>query len=352
MSNFQIAQIPEPHLQTLPGKWAIFCLQKENFLQQLGVFPQNRTLFIAYSVGIDSTALLFWAKCMEKRWNCQIIAVHFNHQIRQQSETEAVFAQKICSQLKIPLQIQKLRVPAYCQENNQGLEEGGRILRYTALAELQSQYPDSLLFTGHHLNDLAEDFFLRLNRGTGWPALGGMTAYDKDRFLVRPFLLTSKQELTDFVHAIKIPWQEDLSNSDTNFLRNRIRHNVIKPLCDANPAFLQQIKNIWLQAEIDRKYWKEIENKMEIPPKSTEFLLSKKQLNVHQAVRLRLYKKILNKLGKGQVLADNLFKLDRIFTQKQTGKTVQFPGGKTATLCKKGIIFKLNLPKNKPLFSF
>ncbi len=338
MSNFQIAQIPK--LQTLPGKWAIFCLQKEKFLQQLEVFPQNRTLFISYSVGVDSTALLFWAKCMEKHWNSQIIAIHFNHQIRRQSEAEAVFAQKICSQLEVPLQIQKLAVPAYCQENSLGLEEGGRILRYAALAELQSKYPGSLLFMGHHLNDLAEDFFLRLNRGTGWPALSGMTAFDKNRFLVRPFLLTPKQELIDFLKAVKIPWQEDLSNTDTKFTRNKIRCNIIKPLCDENPAFLQQIKNLWLQAEIDRNYWKDIENKIEIPPKSTEFFLSKNQLKVHQAVRLRLYKKILNDLGKGQVLAGNLFKLDRIFTQKQSGKTVQFPGGKTATLCKKGIIFE------------
>ncbi len=329
-----------PNLQSLPTQWSLFCLRKEAFLQKLGVSPQNRTILVAYSAGVDSSALLFWAACMARRWQSKVVAAHVHHGIRVQSDQEAEFARAVCSRLQIPFLCQQLAVPKYCQEKQVGLEEGARTLRYDFLQQLQKQYANALVFTGHHLNDLAEDLFMRLSRGAGWPALAGMCAWDKKQCLARPFLLTPKQKLVEFVKAVGLSWQEDHTNADTTFLRNRMRHGVVAQMCEENPAFLRQVKSLWIQAEKDRSYWEKRLEKITPPQNATSYFLDKQILREDSAMRLRMYKKVLNALGAGQVQANNLFTLDNLWTQRKTGKTVQFPGHKTATICKKGISFQ------------
>lgn len=336
----------QPKLQSLPTKWSIFCLRKEAFLRELGVNPQNRTILVAYSAGVDSSALLFWTACMTQRWQSKVLAVHIHHGIREQSEQEAEFASHTCQELEIECIHKKFSVPTYCQENRLGLEEGARILRYGFLQHLREAYENALVFVGHHLNDLAEDLVMRLNRGTGWPALAGMSAWDEKKGLVRPFLLTPKEELVAFARAVGLTWQEDHTNADTNFLRNRMRHGIVKQMCQENPAFLQQVKNLWLQAEKDRTYWEKILGKIQLQENTSSYFLDKHTLREDAAVRLRMYRKILNALGTGQVQAGNLFILDSLWTEKRTGKTVQFPGHKNATVCKKGIFFERKPEKN------
>ena len=58
-----------------------------------------------------------------------------------------------------------------------------------------------------------------------------------------------------------------------------------------------------------------------------------------QALRLRLYKALLDKLGEGQALADTLFKLDKAWQEKRVSSTFQFPGEKTATIIATGVVF-------------
>ncbi len=332
--------IVQPNLQSLPTRWGLFCLQKEAFLRELGVQFEKRTILVAYSTGVDSTALLFWTACMAMRWQSKIIAVHINHGIREQSEQEAEFARTVCQQLNIEYVYKKFSVPAYCQNKQIGLEEGARILRYEFLRHLRETYANALVFVGHHLNDLAEDVFMRLNRGAGWPALAGMPAWDEKKGLIRPFLLTPKKEIVAFAQAAGLTWQEDQTNADTDFLRNRMRHGIVKQMCQENPSFLHQIKSLWLQAEKDRMYWEKKLGTIDTKENTNSYFLEKKILREEAAVRLRIYRKVLNALGEGQVQANNLFTLDRLWTEKKTGKTVQFPGHKIATICKKGILFQ------------
>jgi tRNA(Ile)-lysidine synthase len=60
-----------------------------------------------------------------------------------------------------------------------------------------------------------------------------------------------------------------------------------------------------------------------------------------QALRLRLYKVMLDRLGPGQVLTSTLMALDQAQSAKQTGKTFQFPENKTVTISRSGLVFGL-----------
>ncbi|MFT6331949.1 MAG: tRNA(Ile)-lysidine synthase [Lentimonas sp.] len=90
------------------------------------------------------------------------------------------------------------------------------------------------LFLGHHQDDLAENFLIRLFRGSGIDGLAAMNKITnfQEIKLIRPFLEFSKTDLTQYLQNKKISWVEDESNEDEKFLRNKIR-NFLKNLPDS-----------------------------------------------------------------------------------------------------------------------
>ena len=73
---------------------------------------------------------------------------------------------------------------------------------------------------GHHRDDQAETFLLRLLRGSGLSGLSAMR-HRRGRWL-RPLLAASRQQLEDYAREQGLQWREDASNEDPRHLRNRV----------------------------------------------------------------------------------------------------------------------------------
>ncbi len=332
-------------LQQLPPKWAHFCLKTEAFIQkELGLEINQKRLLISLSGGVDSTALLLFCYILKKRWQSELFAAHLNHKLRPESDQEALEVAKLCSKLNIPLFTGSSNIKIYAYKHKIGTEEAGRILRYRFLFGIQKKIEANYLLTAHHLNDLAEEMIMRQLRGTSWPAFIDMPAWNNYSGLLRPFLLTPKKNLISFVQELKISWQEDKSNLDQTFTRNRIRHTILPLFEKENPNFLQQVKQSWKKAQIDKDFWdSKIQRltKYEQIQNNTIILPNQELKSNHQALRLRWYKHVLIKLGKGQVLSSNLFKVDEAWQKKSKGKVFQFPGNKRVKIIHQGICFYL-----------
>lgn len=92
------------------------------------------------------------------------------------------------------------------------------------------------IVTCHHLGDAVEGYiFSALN---GNPKV----IASRNGLICRPFLLNAKQELIDWCVRHNVKWVEDQSNQDTNFPRNRIRHNIIPEALMVNPGLTKVIK--------------------------------------------------------------------------------------------------------------
>ncbi|MBR1921758.1 MAG: tRNA lysidine(34) synthetase TilS, partial [Kiritimatiellae bacterium] len=79
--------------------------------------------------------------------------------------------------------------------------------------------------TGHHMDDVAETFFLKLRRAS----LAGMretSTVGTVRF-VRPLLGCRDAELKAYLVRYGEEWREDASNADVSIERNRVRHELI-----------------------------------------------------------------------------------------------------------------------------
>lgn len=364
-------------LRDLTPAQARLCLHVERFLREgMGLAREALSgsgLLVACSGGCDSTALLIILRCLQDRLGCRLAVAHLDHRLRPESSDEAAIVQQRCAAMGIPCTLGSEDIATRAQEAGTGIEEAARNARYAFLEKARAESGCDYIVTAHHLNDLAEDMLMRLMRGTGWPALGGMEATCLNRRLIRPLLVTERNKLEAFLEESGIPWCEDCSNSDPTYLRNRIRAEFLPLFMRENPAFLSSVAGLWRLARTDADYWQHEESnilalvdKNTFPRDSLEacseynpcpraicptggtveiaalgpILLPRAVLSsTDKALRLRVYKRCLDKLGTGQALLEGLERLDAVWLRNEGGKTIQFPGGKTATITSGNILF-------------
>lgn len=178
---------------------------------------------VAVSGGVDSLALtiLLGEFCKEKK--IELLAVTVDHKMREGSSVEALELSKILGKKKISHTILEINSEKIPQKN---IEAKLREIRYEMLCVFCKKKKISYLFLGHQLGDVAENFLIRLFRGSGLDGLSTM-AEASEAFgikLVRPLLNFEKSDLEKYLRAKKIKWFEDESNLDEKFLRNKIRN--------------------------------------------------------------------------------------------------------------------------------
>ncbi|MCU4175005.1 tRNA lysidine(34) synthetase TilS [Carboxylicivirga sp. N1Y90] len=196
------------------------------------------SLLVAVSGGADSMALL----SLLSKQNWHIEAAHCNFQLREEeSEGDAELVRSFCDNLGIRLHTKRFSTEAYAGQNKISIEMAARDLRYSWFNQLLSDHGLDFIISGHHGNDNIETFFLNLIRGTGVKGLTGM-AYKNDKVL-RPLLGYSQDDILIYCKENQIPYRDDSSNTDTKYLRNKIRHELIPVIETINPSFFKTMQN-------------------------------------------------------------------------------------------------------------
>lgn len=194
-----------------------------------GIFEKETTknnidkIAIAVSGGSDSLALTLLLSEFCKKKKIKIFAITVNHQMRKNSAIEAKELTKILAAKKIPHQILTIPQSKIPKSN---IEAKLREMRYELLYDFCQKNQIQYLFLGHILGDVAENFLIRLFRGSGLDGLSAMAEISnyKNIKLVRPLLDFAKEDGQEFLKKKKIKWFEDESNLDEKFLRNKIRN--------------------------------------------------------------------------------------------------------------------------------
>lgn len=208
----------------------------------LNIFPKKlpKKIAVAVSGGADSLALtiLLHDFCVENK--IKLLAVTVDHKMRESSNSEALALNKFLTKKKISHQILEIDAEKIPQKN---IEATLRELRYSLLCGFCKKNKITDLFLGHHLGDVAENFLIRLFRGSGLDGLSTIAKTSKlnEINLVRPLLDFSKDDLKAFLKSKKIKWFEDKSNEDEKFLRNKIR-KFLESFPDQN-LIQKRIKN-------------------------------------------------------------------------------------------------------------
>lgn len=335
-------------LQQLPARLAHLCLNIESRLLELEPRLKGASLLLGCSGGVDSIALAHMLRCISVKNGFTLHLAHLDHGLREQSADDMFFVQRMAEDMNTPCTAEHVDVAAHAQREGMGLEEAGRACRYRFFESVRQRAGCDWIVLAHHLDDLTEDMLLRLIRGTGWPGLAGMHAKDNARRLLRPLLQTPKAALREFLQELHIPWTEDESNTSRDFARNRVRHDILSGIVTENINFSACADRLHRQATLDRDYFDQSINAVPVQRLNSEILIRRDTLrDTHPAIRMRLYKTLLDELGPGQVLADSLRDLDRAVSDDKASRprTFQFPGGKTALLEADTLTFRSGLAK-------
>ncbi|MFZ4858022.1 MAG: tRNA lysidine(34) synthetase TilS [Desulfuromonadaceae bacterium] len=208
-------------------------VEKTIRLQRL--FRPGDTLVVALSGGADSTALLDILSRLHG-YHLRLIAAHLNHCLRgAESDADQEFCRTLAGQYAIPFEIRRIDIKKMAEDHRMNLEDAGRRARIEFFDDIRIKYGAAAVALAHHADDQSETVLMRLFRGSGMTGLSGMAPRNA-RGYVRPLLEISRVEIETYLRSHGLEWREDASNSDTNYLRNRIRHKLLPLLEEYNPA--------------------------------------------------------------------------------------------------------------------
>ncbi|WOJ95383.1 tRNA lysidine(34) synthetase TilS [Congregibacter brevis] len=197
--------------------------------QHAATLAAARRVFVAYSGGLDSTALLH---TVAKSYP-NAIGLHANHGLHGDAKRWAQHCEEVCQGLDIAFESTELVIV----DAGEGLEAAARTARYRWFEELLSE--GDVLLMAHHQDDQAETLLLRLLRGAGPEGLSGMPVSRRlgSAALLRPLLGLPRAELKAYAEAHGLIWVDDPSNSDVRFDRNYLRQELMPLLAQRWPGY-------------------------------------------------------------------------------------------------------------------
>ena len=200
--------------------------------------PTQQQFVVGVSGGPDSLALLHML--CDLYAPAQLIVAHLDHGLRPESVEEAAFVKATTVAWGCRFHPKQVDVTKLAAENGWSIEEAGRNARYAFFAELAVQKRATAVLVAHHADDQAETVLMNLLRGAGLAGLSGMRTISPlpgrpDLLLVRPLLKVSRREIEAYCETHDLRPISDESNTNPDFLRNRVRLELIPLLADLKP---------------------------------------------------------------------------------------------------------------------
>ena len=176
---------------------------------------------VAVSGGPDSLALAFLTKVFSIKYNLNSKYFIVDHKLRKGSTNEAKKVKKILSDFSIEAEL----LTWNGKKPKSNIQSLARKKRYNLLFSKCKSFKISNLIIGHHLDDLFENFFIRMIRGSG---LKGLTSLEKKTTigsinLIRPLLDFEKKDLEFISNHVFNFFVNDPSNENIEFKRIKIR---------------------------------------------------------------------------------------------------------------------------------
>lgn len=336
----------EDSLRTDPVLRKISGIIRENRL-----FNPGDTVVVAVSGGADSVALLDILFSLPDL-RLHLVVAHLDHGLRgEESAGDAEFVGRLAASYQLSCEIKRLDVQEISRLRKLSLEEAGRVARYEWFDEVAQACSARTTALGHHADDQAETFLIRLFRGSGATGLACMRFQTSERY-VRPLLSLTRAEIHDYLERRGLSFRHDSSNDETVFLRNRIRHECLPYLRTFNPAISDRLNNTAEALAADAAVLEKLVDELFARLSRTDSEEITLDLTVVRAelpgLRYRLYRRALQLLRRDLtgIATIHLKQVDRLVHAARTQRELSLPGGFTVLRCYDELLF---LPtENKP----
>lgn len=224
---------------------------KQTILENKLIKP-GQIVGIGLSGGSDSMALLNILKELADDLEFEVVGIHVDHLIREESGDDASFVMDYCKTNHIRAYKFKIDVPKLAKDTNQSLETAGRMARKNVFNSLIEKEIVDCVATAHHMKDQAETILLHLFRGSGLAGAKGMD-YKNENF-IKPMLDISKEEINKYLIDNEIPYINDITNEDSSYSRNYIRNEILPLLEKKWPNVVENLISFSKTCREDDEY--------------------------------------------------------------------------------------------------
>lgn len=213
-----------------------------DFIKEKNLIKPGEVIGVGVSGGIDSMCLLHFLNANKQALDIDVVAIHINHGIREESEDEARFVIQKCKEMGVrtyKFSIDSLKI---AKEKHLSVETAAREGRYGVFEALVKKDIVDKIALAHHQSDQAETILMHIFRGSGLSGARGMDPI-RDKIYIRPMLPVSKEEIENYATINSIEFVEDSSNKDTSYARNYLRNVVMKKILERWPNAVEAINN-------------------------------------------------------------------------------------------------------------
>ena len=181
----------------------------------------NEDFIVAVSGGPDSLALAFLAKIYSIKNRLSPKFIIIDHKLRQESTNETKIVKQALKRYSIYAEILTWKG----KKPSKNIQSSARNKRYELLFSKCGKYKINNILLGHHEDDLFENFFIRMLRGSGLRGLISLSKKNKinNVNLLRPLLDQKKEDLIYLSKHVFDFYVKDPSNEDDKYLRIKIR---------------------------------------------------------------------------------------------------------------------------------
>ena len=245
----------------------------DNTISKYRMIRHGDRVIVAVSGGVDSVCLLDVLHRLKELLGIELVVAHFDHGLRPGEDTsETEFVKSLAASFDCDFVTKK--ADPDLRPETASLEERARDLRYRFLKEVKDQFSAQKIALGHNLNDQAETVLMRLLRGSGPSGLSGIPPV-RDTHIIRPLIEVTRSQIESYLSNSGLTHITDSSNSETRYVRNEIRLNLLPQLEKYQPkiveilgrtAAIMREENTWLEAKATRwlRKWAEKDSNGEI----------------------------------------------------------------------------------------
>ena len=236
----------------------------------------DQKILIACSGGLDSIVLLH----LLQKIGLTLGVAHCNFKLRgAHSDADLSFVETIAGNLGVPVFTTVFDTKTYAKTQGISTQVAARELRYEWFYSTARANGYDRIATGHHADDDLETFFINLSRVTGLRGLTGITSNTEQ--LIRPLLPFSRAQIMQFAKKEELFWREDSSNSTRDYLRNKLRLDVIPAFKGVNKTVLQNFQQTQQHLKESQALLEDyitLVTKLVVSHKDTSFEIDSKQL--------------------------------------------------------------------------
>lgn len=228
-----------------------------NYIKDNKLFYRDQKILLAVSGGLDSVVMLD----LFYRLDMDCVVAHCNFNLRgNESDGDEQFVVELARKYGYPLFVKHFNTTQVACQEGVSIEMAARDLRYEWFEKLRSVQGCDYVAVAHHSDDVVETLFINLCRGTGIRGLAGIKV--KAGRIVRPLLSFSRAQLDDYAQEYGLLFREDSTNAEVEFVRNKIRHQILPVLEKINPGIRQTLMdNICHFRDVEQIYLESVKSK-------------------------------------------------------------------------------------------